>query len=100
MANVAPLSDDEVSQFVSDLDENKDGFISYAELELKLEQVHEEIAPEAHSHNLHHESRDEQDRSHFLRHMLRTDEAQISTEDFANHRPRMECALSQAGQED
>ena len=84
MANVAPLSDDEVSQFVGELDENKDGFISYSELELKLEQVHEEIAPEAHSHNLHHESRDEQDRHHFLRHMLRTDAAQISTEDFAN----------------
>jgi dual oxidase len=77
------LSDEEIFQFIHDLDEDEDAKISYTELERKLDQVHDEIAPEAKEHNLHHQSRDNQDRHQFLRSMLGTDSDHITTSQFA-----------------
>ncbi|QDS73101.1 hypothetical protein FKW77_000663 [Venturia effusa] len=52
-----PLSEEEIDQFFEELDTDKDGIISFDELEAKLEAVHEEIAPDPRSHHLHHPER-------------------------------------------
>ncbi|KAH9885687.1 FAD-binding domain-containing protein [Xylariomycetidae sp. FL2044] len=39
------LDDGEIAAFLDDLDHDGDGLISYAEVEAKLDQVHDEIAP-------------------------------------------------------
>lgn len=41
------LSDDEVKQFIDDLDHNDDGYINYAEVERKLDQAYDELFPES-----------------------------------------------------
>jgi dual oxidase len=64
------LTDDEVKEFVHDLDQDSDGKIDYWELERKLDQVHKEVAPKAQPHNLHHESRPEDARHEFLRSII------------------------------
>lgn len=52
-----PLTDKEVSDFFSALDKDNDGFVTYDELEAKLEQVHQELAPEPEKYNLNHPDR-------------------------------------------
>lgn len=59
-----PLSEDEIDKFFEELDTDKDGFISFDELEAKLEAVHEEIAPNPRSHHLHHPERRWMERLH------------------------------------
>lgn len=45
--NVTYLSDDEIKQFIDDLDHNGDGYINYAEIERKLDQAHDELFPKS-----------------------------------------------------
>ncbi|RMY94802.1 hypothetical protein D0864_05449 [Hortaea werneckii] len=52
-----PLTDEEVNAFFADLDRDGDGYVTLSELEEKLHQVHEELAPKPLRHNLHHPSR-------------------------------------------
>lgn len=44
---VTYLSDDEIQQFIDDLDHNDDGYINYDELEQKLDQAHDELFPKS-----------------------------------------------------
>ncbi|KAK5124611.1 hypothetical protein LTR85_001324 [Meristemomyces frigidus] len=55
--DLVPLSDEEINAFFEDLDEDKDGYITFEELEAKLYQVHEELAPNPQKHNLNHPDR-------------------------------------------
>ena len=55
--DLIPLSDEEINAFFEDLDKDKDGFITFDELEAKLHEVHEELAPEPQKHHLHHPER-------------------------------------------
>ena len=52
-----PLTDQEINAFFEDIDTDKDGSITFHELEAKLHKVHEELAPEPQKHHLHHPSR-------------------------------------------
>lgn len=52
-----PLREDEVNAFFEDLDQDRDGFVTFGELEAKLHEVHEELAPEPQKHHLHHPDR-------------------------------------------
>lgn len=82
MSDIQYLNQQEIDDFVSQLDQDKDGCISYTELEQKLDQVHDELQPEAKAHNLHHSSRKDNQRHEFLRSMLDTQKDKIPTEDF------------------
>lgn len=75
------LTDEEIKQFIDDLDHDHNGNVDYWELERKLDQVHREIAPKAQPYNLHHASRDEQ-RHAFLRELIGTREDHISRDAF------------------
>ena len=81
--DVQPLSDAEIKAFVDELDHNKDGFISYAEVEKQLDVVHEEIAPTPAVYNLHHDSADTEHRHAFLRSILGTSADRIPRDEFA-----------------
>ncbi|CAN8095258.1 unnamed protein product [Discula destructiva] len=70
MDDVRPLTDDEINDFLDDLDHNKDGLISYAEVEQKLDAVHDEIAPHPQPHHLHHDSKEDHARHAFLRSII------------------------------
>ena len=54
-----PLSDDEIDAFFSELDKDKDGYVTFSELESKLSEVHKELAPEPQKHHLTHPDRRE-----------------------------------------
>ena len=82
MADVQYLSEQEIDEFVAQLDQDKDGCISYSELEQKLDQVYEKLQPEAKSHNLHHSSRKDTQRHEFLRGMLGTEKDKIPSQQF------------------
>ena len=84
MASIQYLSRHEINDFLHSLDADKDGFISYAEIEAKLDEVHDELAPIADPHNLHHESRDDEDRHRFLRRVIGISQNSLSTADFAS----------------
>lgn len=83
MASQTYLTDEEIKHFIDDLDHDKDGNISYWELERKLDQVHGEIAPNAQPHHLHHQSRGDEARHEFLRQVIGTREDRIRRDDFA-----------------
>ena len=77
-----PLSDEEVDKFVSELDKDSDGCISYTEIEHGLDAAHKELAPKADSYNLHYPAREDDDRHEFLRGMLGSEKDKIPAEDF------------------
>ncbi|KAF2171030.1 hypothetical protein M409DRAFT_19003 [Zasmidium cellare ATCC 36951] len=52
-----PLSDDEINAFFDDLDRDKDGYVTFEEIEKKLHEVHEELAPTLQRHHLLHPDR-------------------------------------------
>lgn len=54
-----PLSDSEIESFFSDLDRDKDGYVTFEELEAKLHEVHKELAPDPQKHHLTHPDRRE-----------------------------------------
>ena len=80
--DVKYLDQEEIDEFLNDLDHNGDGFIEYAEVEAKLDAVHDEIQPEPQPYNLHHNSASDQARHAFLRALMATDAAKIPREDF------------------
>lgn len=82
MGDIQYLSDKEIDDFVSQLDKDKDGCISYGEIEHKLDEVYQKLQPEARSHNLHHSSRTETQRHEFLRGMLGTEKDKIPSQQF------------------
>lgn len=55
--NIRFLTDQEIEQFVEDLDHNNDGFINYAEVEHKLDQAHDELVPKPDAHHIFHRQR-------------------------------------------
>ena len=83
MAEVEYLSEEEINEFLDDLDKNKNGFIEYDEVEHKLDEVHKEIAPDPKPHHLHHEDREDAQRHEFLRSVMGTDQNRIPRDDFA-----------------
>lgn len=84
MASEQYLTDDEIKRFIEELDKDDNGCIDYWEIEHKLDEVHKEIAPTPQPHNLHHESRDEEDRHRFLRSIIGTDQDRIPVAEFEN----------------
>ena len=52
-----PLSDEEINAFFDDPDKDNVGYVTFEELEAKLHQVHDELAPEPLKHHLHHPER-------------------------------------------
>lgn len=82
MADVQFLTQDEIDDFVTQLDRDNDGCVSYTELEQKLDQVYKELQPEPKVHNLHHSSRKDNQRHEFLRSMLGTEKDKIPADDF------------------
>lgn len=83
MAPQQYLTDDEIKQFIDDLDHDNNGSVDYWELEKKLDEVHKEIQPRAQPHNLHHVSRSDEQRHDFLRSVIGTREDHIKRDDFA-----------------
>lgn len=89
-----PLSDDEINKFFDALDANKNGSVNFEELEAKLRQVHEELAPDPQKHHLiHPERRDaekgltnEADGLHkFLCHIMPGSSTELNREEFVKH---------------
>ncbi|KAI1866602.1 hypothetical protein JX265_002144 [Neoarthrinium moseri] len=80
--NTRYLDDSEIESFVKELDKNGDGFIDYGEVEHRLDLVHDEIAPRAQPHHLHHDSRDDEARHHFLRSIIGSDAQRIPRSEF------------------
>lgn len=51
------LNEEEIDSFFEELDTDRNGLISFDELEAKLKAVYEELAPSPRSHDLHHPER-------------------------------------------
>lgn len=60
--DLAPLSDQEIDKFIGELDVDKDGNVSFKELEKRLEDVLKELAPDPQEHHLNHPNRRRRDR--------------------------------------
>lgn len=56
-SDLESMSEDEICAFFRDIDRDNDAFVTFDELEAKLEQVYEELAPVPQKHHLHHRSR-------------------------------------------
>ena len=78
-----PLSDKEIQDFVKSIDCNDDGYVSYQEIERKLDDVAREIDPVPKKHHLHHHERKASDRHRFLRSVLGTEKDRIPNDEFA-----------------
>lgn len=52
--NYKSLTDEEIEDFFKDLDRNNDGYVNFEELDKKLHEVHEEIAPQLQKHHILH----------------------------------------------
>ncbi|KIX06881.1 uncharacterized protein Z518_04857 [Rhinocladiella mackenziei CBS 650.93] len=81
MASTQTLTENEMNSFISALDKDRDGNISYVELEHKLDAVYKELQPDARHYNLHHDSR-EHARHEFLRGVMGTEKDSIPAEEF------------------
>ncbi|KAH0278175.1 hypothetical protein KCU91_g2673, partial [Aureobasidium melanogenum] len=79
--NVRYLTGAEIDKFIKELDTDNDGVIEYHEVEAKLDQVFQELAPEPAEHNLHHEDRSEK-RHQFLRSFMGMHEDHIPIVEF------------------
>ncbi|KAL2203846.1 hypothetical protein CC79DRAFT_1336479 [Sarocladium strictum] len=83
------LSDDEIKQFIDDLDHNGDGHIDYAEIERKLDEAHDELTPNGvkghHVVKRDHDTSNDRVRHDFLRSMMGNadQDARIPRDDFA-----------------
>ncbi|KAL9011218.1 MAG: hypothetical protein Q9173_003917, partial [Seirophora scorigena] len=78
-----PLSDSEIQEFIKSIDFNNDGYVSYHEVERKLDEVANEINPVPNKHHLHHHERKASHRHRFLRSVLGTDKDRIPNDEFA-----------------
>lgn len=81
MASSETLTESEILSFLSELDRDSDGCISYDELQHKLDEVSRELQPEPLNHHLTAPGRDEQ-RHEFLRSLMGTDKNSIPTSEF------------------
>ncbi|KAI9170719.1 Superoxide-generating NADPH oxidase heavy chain subunit C [Paramyrothecium foliicola] len=85
--NIKFLDDDEIKQFIDDLDRNGDGHIDYTEVEHKLDQTHHELVAKPGKHHVikrDHDNHDDQARHAFLRQMMGgTDAQRIPRDEFA-----------------
>lgn len=96
--NIRFLTDEEIEQFVEDLDHNNDGFINYSEVEQKLDQAHDELVPKPDAHHIFqrrrpsspdkeaapHDAPDDRARHEFLRRMMGNRETEkIPRKEFA-----------------
>ncbi|OMP86160.1 Superoxide-generating NADPH oxidase heavy chain subunit A [Diplodia seriata] len=81
---MAFLTDKEIDQFLDGLDHHGDGTIDYREVELKLDQAHDELARQPQADGVSHGTKEDQDRHRFLRKIVGSDEDRI---------PRAELAL-------
>ncbi|KAG9604407.1 hypothetical protein KCU86_g584, partial [Aureobasidium melanogenum] len=79
--NVRYLTDEEIDEFLKELDSDNDGLVGYHEVEAKLDQVFQELAPEPAEHNLHHEDRLEK-RHQFLRSFMGTHKDHVPIAEF------------------
>ncbi|KAF2024291.1 hypothetical protein EK21DRAFT_79047 [Setomelanomma holmii] len=82
MAQQQYLTDKEMKAFIDDLDHDNNGTIDYWEVERMLDVVHQEIAPKAQPHHLHHASRGDKARHEFLRSVIGTREDRIKRDKF------------------
>ena len=89
-----PLTGDEIDAFFEDIDKDKNGYVDFAELEAKLHQVHEELAPEPRTHHLHHASRRDLEKNEgqagdglhaFLQSVMPGCSDKVSKGDFVKH---------------
>lgn len=92
-----PLTREEIDSFFEDLDADDNGYVTFEELEAKLEEVHKELAPEPQKHHLLHPARRDLEKnvSHrgdglhaFLCQLLPECDSKISKADFTR---RMEA---------
>lgn len=58
-----PLNEKEINNFFDDLDKDKDGRITFNELESKLHEVHQELAPKLQKHHILHPHRRDLEKS-------------------------------------
>ncbi|KAH0082527.1 hypothetical protein KCU60_g2097, partial [Aureobasidium melanogenum] len=79
--NVRYLTDEEIDKFLKELDTDNDGLVEYHEVEAKLDQVSQELAPEPAEHNLHHGDRSEK-RHQFLRSFMGTHKDHVPIAEF------------------
>lgn len=52
-----PLTTEEIDSFFQDLDQDNNGYVTFEELEAKLIEVHQELAPEPKKHHILHPAR-------------------------------------------
>ncbi|KAF4553416.1 Ferric reductase NAD-binding domain-containing protein 1 [Elsinoe fawcettii] len=84
MADIQPLNDKEIDDFVKGLDKDQDGCISYSELEHKLDVVYKELPPHPEEFSFNHPSRKDEQRHEFLRAMMSSEKDKIPVDDFKN----------------
>lgn len=94
-----PLSDDEINAFFDDLDRDKDGYVTFDEVETKLHEVHEELAPTLQRHHLLHPARRDLEKhvGHsgdgihaFLEGLMPNCNAKIDRKEFTEHVRRLQ----------
>jgi len=74
------LSEEEIDEFIRDLDKNDIGSIDFDLLESKLDEVHEELV----SNSRDYQSPDDDQRHAFLRSVIGTKETRIPRQSFSN----------------
>ncbi|KAL4727936.1 hypothetical protein ACLX1H_004635 [Fusarium chlamydosporum] len=84
--NVEYLTNEEIKEFLDDLDHDNDGYINYHEVERKLDQEHGELVPKPSAHHVIHTDHSDDDRARhaFLRRMMGdSDTDRIPRDEFA-----------------
>lgn len=82
MADIQPLNDREIDDFVKGLDKDQDGCISYSELEHKLDTVYKQLLPHPEEFSFNHPSRKDEQRHEFLRSMMGSEKDKLPVADF------------------
>lgn len=82
MADVQPLNDKEIDDFVKGLDKDQDGCISYSELEHQVDVVYKELLPHPEDFSFHHPSRKDEQRHEFLRGMMGSEKDKVRADEF------------------
>lgn len=86
LAHVQSLNDQEINEFLDDLDHNGDGYINYEEVERKLDETHHELAPKPSSpygSQSGHDSEGDRARHAFLRSIMGSGADCIPRNEFA-----------------
>ena len=82
MASVQHLTQREINEFVKALDTDKDGNISYVELEHGLDVAYSELQPDPEPHSLHHPTQIDQQRHEFMRKMMGSNRETVPVAEF------------------